>query len=40
VGEIHPFPDRDHDIGVGQPLDKLIEVPRRRAIAHHVVVAD
>ena len=38
--EIHPLADGDDDIGVAQPLDQLVEIARRRAIARHVVVAD
>ena len=38
--ELDPLADRHHHVGVLQPLDQLIEIARRLAIALHVVVAD
>ncbi len=40
AGELHPFADGDDDIGVAQPLDELIEVARRLAVARHIVLGD
>ena len=38
--ELDPLADRHHHVGVLQPLDELVEIARRLAIALHVVVAD
>ena len=38
--KIDPLADRDDDIGIAQPLDELVEVARRLAVAHDVVLAD
>jgi hypothetical protein len=38
--EIHPLTNGDHDIGIAQPLDQLVEVARRRAVARHVMLRD
>ena len=38
--ELDPLADRHHHVGILQPLDQLVEIARRLAIALHVVVAD
>ena len=40
AGEFDPLADRHHHVGVFEPVDELVEVARRLAIARHVVVAD
>ena len=38
--EFDPLADRHHHVGILQPIDELVEIARRLAIALHVVVAD
>jgi hypothetical protein len=38
--EFHALADRHHDVGVGKPLDQLLEIARGLAVARHVVMAD
>ena len=40
AGKFNAFADGDDDVGIAQPLDQLIEIARRFAIADNVMVAD